>query len=114
MKVAVIGSRSFENIDISKIKEKLPEECSCIVSGGAAGVDRAAERLAKKYGFAFEKYEPDYEKFGKKAPILRNIEIVENSDIVLAFWDFKSRGTSHAIVQCVKKHVPFRIFGINE
>ena len=43
---------------------------------------------------------PEYEKYGKSSPLKRNISIIENADVVLAFWDGKSRGTKFVIDRC--------------
>jgi len=45
---------------------------------------------------------PKYEKFDRSAPLKRNIEIIEYGDLVLAFWDGKSRGTKFVIDSCKK------------
>ena len=105
IKVAIIGSRSIHNVDESAILRHLPKSTDTIVSGGACGVDSFAQRFAKKHKLNFIKFEPDYAAFGRKAPILRNVQIVEAADLVLAVWDFKSRGTAHTIVQCIKTGV---------
>lgn len=94
MKVAVIGSREIDNINLEK---HLPEECDEIVSGGARGVDSIAARYAEKHGLKLTVFRPDYEKFGKGAPLIRNRLIVEYADAVIAFWDGVSRGTLYVI-----------------
>jgi len=38
-------------------------------------------------------YLPDYKRYGRGAPLVRNSDIIKNSDFVLALWDGKSRGT---------------------
>ena len=45
-------------------------------------------------------YLPEYEKYGKAAPLKRNITIIESVDLVLAFWDGVSRGTKCVIDSC--------------
>jgi hypothetical protein len=39
----------------------------------------------------------EWNKFGKSAGYRRNVTIVEHSDIIVAFWDGKSKGTQHTI-----------------
>jgi hypothetical protein len=92
------------------MRDVLPKDCTAIISGGAQGIDSYAEKLAAQLNIAFEKYEPDYGAYGKKAPLIRNVEIVNRADKVLAFWDFHSRGTAHTIALCIKHRVPVRIF----
>jgi len=93
MKAAVIGSRNLK-MDIS---EYIPGGVTEIISGGAAGIDTAAERYAKKHGIPTKIFLPDYESFGSVAPLVRNRKIVEAADIIIALWDGDSRGTMHAV-----------------
>lgn len=93
MKVAVVGSRSTQ-LNISK---HMPENVELIVSGGASGIDTLAEDYAKKHNIPTLIISPNYEKYGKAAPLKRNEEIVNKADVIIAFWDMKSKGTEHVI-----------------
>ena len=112
LKVAIIGSRAATGFDTERISEYLPENCTQIISGGAAGIDSAAERYARGHGIAFRKILPDYEQYGRRAPLIRDTQIVEESELVLAFWDFSSRGTSFTISECLRLGVPVRVIGL--
>lgn len=103
MRVAVIGSRG---LSIENLEDYLPENVSEIVSGGARGVDTSARRFAQTHGIKLTEFLPDYEKYGRSAPLKRNITIIENADMVLAFWDGKSRGTKFVIDNCKKRNIP--------
>ena len=107
MKVAIIGSR---NLVVNDLEKYLPENTTQIISGGAKGIDLCAEEYAVTHGLPLMIYLPDYESFGRPAPLKRNIAIIENADIVLAFWDGKSRGTKHVIENCKKRGIPVKIF----
>ena len=106
MKVAVIGSRG---ISISNIGDYLPENTTLIISGGAKGVDTSAREYAITHGIELTEFLPEYEKYGRGAPLKRNITIIENADLVLAFWDGKSRGTKFVIDNCRKMGVEVRV-----
>ena len=110
--MAIIGSRECKDMTTASIAAKLPENCTKIISGGARGVDALAERVAIENGIPISIYEPDYEIYGKLAPLVRNIKIIENADLVLAFWDFSSKGTEYTIVKCLEKQIPVQIFRI--
>ena len=100
MKLAVVGSRSFNDYDLLKDKlDKLNsrKKIRMIVSGGAAGADRLAERWANENDIEAEVFFPDWEKYGKRAGFLRNEQIIDSADAVIAFWDGQSRGTQHSI-----------------
>ena len=109
MKVAVIGSRS---LTVPNLEKYLPPETTEIVSGGAIGVDRSARRYAQENGIKLTEFLPDYSSFGRSAPLRRNIEIVDYSDLVLAFWDGISNGTAFVIAKCRERNVPVRVFKI--
>lgn len=68
-----------------------------IVSGGARGADSLAERYANERGLATKIFLPDWESHGKGAGFIRNRDIVDYADYVIAFWDFKSKGTGHTV-----------------
>ena len=105
MKVAVIGSRSILAADIGMYISDGDE----IVSGGAAGVDSCAAEYAKKNGLKLTVFLPQYERYGRAAPIVRNKKIVDYSDKIVAFWDGKSKGTLSVIKYAEKTGKPCEI-----
>ena len=107
MIVAIIGSRDLWVADFEKY---LPEGITEIVSGGARGIDTAARQYAMEKGIKLTEFFPDYATHGNRAPLLRNLEIIDYSDLVLAFWDGQSRGTRFVIENCRKKGKPCKIF----
>ena len=107
MKVAVIGSRG---LSVSDLGRYLPENTTEIVSGGAKGVDTSAREYALSHEIKLTEFLPEYTKYGRSAPLKRNITIIEYSDIVLAFWDGKSRGTKFVIDNCRKLGVEVRVY----
>lgn len=96
MKIAVIGSRTFVDYDLLKRALK-PHSIDLIVSGGAKGADSLAERYAKDHNIETLIFKPDWEVYGKRAGYMRNIDIVDSCDLVIAFWDKQSKGTKHSI-----------------
>ena len=107
MKTAIIGSRNITNVDLSRF---IPSGTTEIVSGGARGVDTVAKRYAVDHGLKLTEFLPEYERFGRGAPLKRNITIIENADIVLAFWDGKSRDTKFVIDNCHRRNIPIKIY----
>ncbi len=106
MRVAVIGSRGLAVEDLEKY---LPKETTEIVSGGARGVDASAREYALRHNLKLTEYLPEYGKYGRAAPLKRNITIIENADLVVAFWDGASRGTKYVINNCKKRKIPVEI-----
>ena len=107
MKVAIVGSRGLW---VENLGQYLPEDVTEIISGGAKGVDSCARAYAVANGIKLTEYLPEYEKYGRGAPLVRNITIIEHADLVLAFWDGTSHGTMHVIRNCKARGVPVKIF----
>lgn len=106
MKLAIFGSRT---LPVPNIEEYLPEGVTEIVSGGAKGIDEEAARFAKTHGLKLTEFLPDYERFGRVAPIMRDKQIAEYADAGLAFWDGESRGTKYTIEFFNKENKPVKI-----
>lgn len=111
MKVAIVGSR---NLCIEEIGIYLPKGTTEIVSGGAKGIDQSAKKYAEQKGLCYTEFLPDYRRYGKGAPLKRNMEIVDYAECVIAFWDGKSRGTKFVIEYCKKHCRPIVIYRISE
>ena len=98
-KIAVVGSRIFLNYEqLSNYLDKNLKWGDSIVSGGAIGVDSMAQRYAKDRGLRITIIYPDYGRYGKGATFIRNKEIVEESDRVVAFYatgHFQEGGTAN-------------------
>lgn len=95
-KIAVIGSRTFDDYDRLE-GVLLPWLPATIISGGAKGADTLAERFARDHGQPITVIKPDWEQFGRGAGPIRNRAIVDAADLIIAFWDGKSRGTLSAL-----------------
>lgn len=107
MKVAVVGSRGLK---VAHLGDYLPKNVTEILSGGARGVDTSAREYALSHGLKLTEYLPDYSRYGRAAPLKRNITIIENADLVLAFWDGASRGTKFVIDNCKTRNVPVKVY----
>jgi len=98
--IAIVGSRNFNDYDslVKFIKEKIHlKEIKYVISGGARGADKLAEQFAYHYSFDIRVVYPNWRKYGRSAGFLRNKIIIENADVVFAFWDGESRGTLSSI-----------------
>ena len=100
MKVAVIGSRS---LTVQNLEKYLPQGVTEIVSGGAKGIDTCAREYAHQAGLKLTEFLPDYPRYGRSAPLRRNLEIICYADQVIAFWDGQSHGTRFVIEECSKQ-----------
>ena len=107
--LAIIGSRTCPPIDISNYLSFTPD---AIVSGGAKGADTYAREYARKKGLKLIEFFPNYEEYGRYAPLERNKLIVDECDCVLAFWDGKSKGTKYTMDYAKEKNKPVTVVRI--
>ena len=114
MKTAIVGSRSIDHEFYAFVAEHVPDGASEIISGGAAGADRLAERYAAEHNLKMTVIRPDYGAYDRRAPLIRNGQIVDAADYVLVFWDGRSRGSLHVIMTCIRKNKPYRVFLIRK
>lgn len=113
MKLAIIGSRTFNDfILLNNTLNNFKSKITLVISGGAKGADSLGEKWAYENSIPTKIFLPDWDKFGKKAGIIRNNDIILNCDACIAFWDNKSSGTKHAISLCEKYDKPFKIIVI--
>lgn len=111
MKIAVVGSRGITAIPLENV---IPPSCTEIVSGGARGVDTIAREFALAHGLKLTEFLPDYDRYGRAAPLKRNDEIVAYADMVIAFWDGHSRGTMYTYRKCCEAGKPHRLFRLTK
>jgi len=97
-KIAVIGSRSFNNYQLMKeTLDLIAKPGDIIISGGAAGADSLAEDYAEEKGLQKLIIYPAWRIYGKRAGLIRNEQMVNKCDQVVAFWNGNSNGTRHSI-----------------
>jgi hypothetical protein len=115
MKLGVIGSRLFDDYEFvkNKILENFDvESIDTIVSGGAKGVDTLGEQFTDEFGIQKDISKPDWNKYGKGAAFIRNQEIVDHSDILIAFPIKTSGGTWDTIRKTQKSGKRVLIFEV--
>lgn len=107
MKVIIAGSRTFfdykmlceyADFKLSNISDDIE-----IVSGGAAGADRLGEKYAKDHGYSLHVFPADWDRYGRQAGYIRNVQMAEYADALIAFWDGRSKGTKHMIEEAKHK-----------
>ncbi len=106
MNIAIVGGRDFN--DYTLLKESIlayidaHEKPENIVSGGAKGADTLATQFATEMGIPLLIFKPDYQRYGRGATLVRNTQIIENAEVVFAFWDGQSKGTKDSIKKAEK------------
>jgi hypothetical protein len=99
VRVIIAGSRSLASLSWLIVRRAVREsgfEVTEVVSGKAKGVDAFGEEWAKQKGVEVAEFYPDWLK-GKGAGYMRNVQMAEYADALVAVWDGKSRGTEHMI-----------------
>ena len=131
MRVAVIGSRNFN--DYEKVKDYLNRlhgmrPITLVVSGGARGADSLGERWADDNCIDKLIHEAKWDdlthpdariqtnQYGRQydanAGFRRNRTIIDDSDIILAFWDMKSPGTRNGIAYAKQRGKSYKIISV--
>lgn len=108
--IAIVGSRNFDDYEfLESILRRL--NIDELVSGGAIGADKLANEYALKNKIPILEILPDYNRYGsKQAPIMRNKEIVNECNELIAFWDGKSPGTRSSIKFALDQRKPVHIY----
>ena len=113
-KVIIAGGRNFNNYQILKekcifyLKDRIKDEI-CIVSGCANGADKLGEKFAEEFRIDVELYPAQWNTLGKRAGYIRNEEMANNANALIAFWDGESNGTRHMIETAKKKGLLVRV-----
>lgn len=100
IKLAIVGSRNIHNLKLVMDKIKAIQEDNHIIeiiSGGAPGVDHSAHCAASLLNIPFREIKANWKKYGRSAGPIRNYDIANECDVMLAIWDGKSPGTRNAI-----------------
>ncbi len=100
MKLAIIGSRVATDYEVLKngfLNYFSHRDITTIVSGGARGADTLGKTLAHNLHYTYLEFLPDWDGLGKKAGFIRNEQIINACDEVLALWDGVSKGTAHSL-----------------
>jgi len=109
LRVAIVGSRHYPDLSAVAAYVDLLPAGTTVVSGGAHGVDQAAEWRATQRGLRVQSIHAEWDRDGRRA-FMRNTLIVESCDRLVAFWDGKSVGTKDSIDKARMLGKPVRIF----
>lgn len=107
MRIIIAGSRHITDItavwmEISHfhhdlVVSKHADGITEVVSGCAAGVDTLGEQWAEQFNVPIKRFPADWTQYGRRAGVLRNIEMARYADGLLSVWDGKSKGSAHMI-----------------
>lgn len=119
MKLIIAGTRRFPTgvVSVDDIDEMIrnavyhastetgrtPTE---IVSGDSGIVDCRGNYWAHVNAVPLKKFPADWDKLGKAAGPIRNLEMARYADVLVAVWDGSSRGTRNMIATMKKLGKP--------
>ena len=128
MKVAIIGSRKYENVRkvkelLTSLKRKFGDQLIIISGGAKSGADRHARKYALEFGISYKEYNPAHTQrnlysampnnyYGRPYHVSqffhRNGLIAKSCDVIAAFIPkgVPSNGTRNAINQANKLNKP--------
>lgn len=109
MKVIVAGGRDFTDYDLLigfMAAAAIPRKATEIVSGAARGADSLGEQFAADFNIPTKLFPANWNKHGRAAGPIRNREMADYADALVAFWDGKSVGTKHMIDTMMKMEKP--------
>ena len=114
-KLIVAGGREFDDyvrlhgVLMTLASTIYADRAISIVSGMARGADALGHRFAKVERVQVYEFPADWDKHGKRAGFIRNQDMANFSDGLLAFWDGQSRGTAHMIETMRKAGKPVHV-----
>lgn len=103
MRVIIAGSRHITDADLLEASvEDSDFDITEVVSGGAKGVDRLGEDYARQEGISITRFPARWERHGRSAGPIRNGEMAEYADALIAIWDGNSSGTRNMLTQAYR------------
>lgn len=109
MKTIIAGSRDATSyISLLNAVKESNISISTIVSGGARGADKLGELYATRNNIPLQIYRANWDMYGKRAGHIRNRQMAECSEALIALWDGKSKGTQNMIN--VAKELNLKVF----
>ena len=119
MKVIIAGCRNF----VGSIGQRLvwnainesgwSGDITEIVHGAAVGIDAASYVVCEEH-WPIKQFPADWNAHGKAAGPIRNRQMAEYADALIAVWDGKSRGTANMIEEAKKRGLKVFVYNVNE
>lgn len=118
MKVIIAGGRDFTNVNVmattlnnlQDVDHVIEIEKLTLICGMARGADLTAYKLFREVGLPIKMYPADWDQYGKQAGFIRNTQMADVADMLIAFWDGESRGTAHMINTMKQQHKSVFVF----
>lgn len=120
--ILICGSRTNFNEELAEkylVEVITANKEESFIHGGAIGIDTMADNILYKilgdgYYFDVRPYTPQYERYGKYAPLIRDELMVDNATEVIALWNNESRGTKHTIEYAKLCNKPLTVYDVSK
>jgi predicted Rossmann fold nucleotide-binding protein DprA/Smf involved in DNA uptake len=111
MRVAIVGSRRYsEPSRVSEYVNALPPRAS-IITGSASGVDAAATKAARAKGIPVQVMAASFDEMADASrSAARNQRLVDACDVLVAFWDGRSKGTRGTVERALDAGKEVHVF----
>ncbi len=110
MKLIITGTRNTadaaDEVCCALWEFELARDVTELVSGASGNVDLAGEEWARENDIPIKRFPADRDKHGKAAGPIRNREMAEYANALLAGWDGESKGTANMILEMHRQGKP--------
>lgn len=111
MKIIIAGGRDFNSYPVAEqVLNQYKSQIDEVVCGDAKGADTIGAHWASYNNIMIKHFPAKWNQYGKRAGYLRNEEMGNYADALIAFWDGSSRGTRNMIDIMRNLHKPCAIF----
>ncbi len=111
MRVIIAGGRLFTDYDrLLGVCKRIMSKRDTVVCGMAPGADMLGMKFAEDNMLDVRTYPAAWQRYGKRAGILRNVDMAQNADALIAFWDGESRGTKHMIDTALDRGLDVHVY----
>ena len=105
MKTIIAGSRTAtysQTID-AILSRPMPWNITEVVSGSCCGASRNGEHWADDLAIPVQRFPADLRANGNAAGPIRNRQMAEHADALIAVWDGESSGTKNMIMEAKRR-----------
>lgn len=98
MKIIIAGGRDIT--DVNELEQAIRESgfgISEVVSGSVRGADALGQDWAETNGIPVTLFPADWAQYGRGAGPIRNRQMGDYAEALIALWDGRSRGTESMI-----------------
>jgi hypothetical protein len=111
MRTIIAGSRSIEDLGIIIQAIMLSNfSITKVISGTAKGVDQLGEMWANLNNIQCERFQANWNLYGKSAGYKRNEEMTDHADQVIVIWDGISKGSKSMLDIAIRKKMPYFLY----